>query len=292
MDNLTAPIVDNDQAQEQVAPVAVAPAPVVEAPAFSWKSKLTPDMQKAPSLVKYEDTPEGLGKAFDSHLNLEKLLGNEKVPIPKDANDKEGWARFNKAMKVPEKAEGYGLADITVPDSMKGMTFDKKAFSEVVHKINATPEQAKGLWTAYTQMTQQAYAKALETHKTKVTDGINALRQEWGDAYDGNVDLGQTVINKFAGDQEKADELTALLLGSPTGIKFLSKIGSQFAENKIGEFSMKRFAKSPDEAQSEIEAIRKDPNHPYMNEKASAKERDAAVNYVNNLYAIISKANG
>jgi hypothetical protein len=295
MENLDPVTPDN---LDPVAPVEVAEpsapvAPVApEAPAFSWKSKLLSDIQKAPSLQKYEDTPEGLSKAVESHLNLEKLLGNEKVPIPKDANDKEGWARFNKAMKVPEKSGDYRLADVTIPESMKGLTFDKKEFAEVVHSVNATPEQAKALWSKYTQLNMQAYNKALEAHKAKVTEGINSLRNEWGDAYDGNVDLGQTVINKFAGDQESADEITALLLGSPTGIKFLSKIGAQFAENKMGEFQLKRFARSPEEAQNEIDSIRKDPNHPYMSDKASPAEHQRAVDYVNGLYAVVNRNKG
>lgn len=257
---------------------------------FAWKAKLPGDMAKSPTLQKFEDTPEGLGKAFESHLNLEKLLGHEKVPLPKGPEDKDGWARFNKALGVPEKPEGYGLVDISVPENMKALAFDKKQFAEIVHSLNLTPAQAKGLWSTYTKLNIDAYGKALTTHQETMTKAVNALRQEWGDAYDANVDLGQTVINKFAGDQETADFLTASLSSDPRGVKFLAKIGSQFAENKIGEFAVKRYAFSPQEAKAEVDRIRGDLKGPYYSENETI--RNAAIDQVNQLTAIINKAKG
>lgn len=292
MENLD-PITDNQDpevTQEQEAQSTSTPTPTQEA--FSWKSRLSPDIQKAPSLTKFEDTPEGLCKAFESHLSLEKLLGHEKVPLPKGPDDKEGRARFNKALGIPDKPEGYKLEDVKLPESMKGMAFDKKEFAQLIHSIHATPEQASGLWKAYTDLNIKLYQKAVEDHQNKMNEIVNALRSEWGDAYDANVDLGQTVINKFASDQEENDFLTASLTKDPRFVKFLAKIGNQFAENKIGEFSVKRFAKSPNEAQLEIDKIMADPNHPYLNPKADAESHKRAVEYVNSLYAVIARASG
>ena len=243
-------------------------------------------------MQKFEDTKEGLGKAVESHLSLEKLLGHEKVPIPKGPDDAEGWNRFSKAMGVPDKAEAYGLPDAQIPESLKGMTFDKQKFAETVHAFKLTPGQAKGLWEAYTNMTKEAYSQAMKDHEAKMTQVVNQLRGEWGDAYETNVDLGQLVINKFASDKEAQDFVTASLMKHPNGVKFLSKIGSQFAENKIGEFGYTRFSLTPEQAQGEIDAILRDQKHPYNNDRASQAERDRAINYVNGLYEQINKAKG
>ncbi len=260
-------------------------------PPVTWKGNIQGDLAKAPLLQKYEDTPEGLAKAITSHIELEKLLGNEKVPIPKSVDDKEGWARFSKAMGIPDKPEGYGLKDVKLPDTMKDMAFDKTKFSEIMHGIKATPAQAQGLWKAYTEMNLQAYNKAQEKFKGQMAETVNALKQEWGDAYDGNIELGQTVINKFTDpNTNEADVITALLAGNPVGSKFLAKIGGQFAEMKLGEFSYKRFGLSADQAQAEIDSVLKDPKHPYTDPKASKAEHEAAIDYVNSLYAIINKA--
>ena len=60
------------------------------------------------TMQKFADTKEGLTAAVTSHLELEKMLGGEKVPIPKGPDDKEGWQRYSKAMGVPVNPNEYG----------------------------------------------------------------------------------------------------------------------------------------------------------------------------------------
>lgn len=271
----------------------VAPSTAVTPPAaFSWKTQLAPDFANSPTMQKFPDTKDGFNEAVKSHLSLEQMLGHEKVPIPKGKDDTEGWNRFQKAMGIPDRAEAYGLPDADVPASMKGMTFDKQKFAEVVHSHKLTPDQAKGLWGAYTEMTKEVYSKAMKDHQEKMTNVVNQLRSKWGDAYETNVETGQMVINKFAAEPETQDFITTSLLKDPRGVEFLAKIGAQFAENKIGEFGQKRFSLSPEQAQEEITKIRNDPKHPYNNEKASPAERDRAIDMVNGLLAQIAKAKG
>lgn len=284
MDNSATQGQDNSPAQ-----------PVVSAPAATgWKTSLSADYKNSPLVQKFEDTPDGLNKAIESHLNLEQLLGHEKVPIPKSADDVEGWNRFSKALGIPDKAEGYGLADAKFPDTMKGLTIDKNKFAEIVHAHKLTPDQAKGLWSAYNEINIDAYGKAMEEHQKSLGETINALKGQWGDAYDTNVELGQVVINKFTENQEDNDMVTALLSQNPVGIKFLAKIGEQFAENKMGDFQIKKFSLAPEEAQAEIEKLTMDLEGPYMNvnNKFGDKEHQAAMDRVNHLYAVVNKGRG
>lgn len=259
---------------------------------FSWKTQLPADYANSPTMQKFPDTKEGFSEAVKSHLLLEKLLGYEKVPIPKSKDDTQAWALFTKAMGIPEKPEGYALADVEVPESMKGLSFDKKKFAEIVHANKLTPDAAKGLWEAYTAMTKQAYSGAVKTQQEKITNLINQMKGEWGDAYQSKVELGQMVINKFSTDQETNDFITATLSQDPRGIKFLALIGDQFAENKIGEFKYQRHSLTPEEAQREVDAIRRDANHPYNNDKLPQAERDRAIDYVNNLIGVSRRSRG
>jgi len=259
---------------------------------FNWKANLGPDLSNSPTIQNYPDTKEGLAKAITGYLSLEKMLGGEKVPIPKGPEDTEGWSRFSKAMGIPDKATEYGLPDAEIPEGMKGMSFDKQKFAETVHAFKLTPGQAKGLWGAYTEMMKDVYGKAMKAHQDNMTQVINQMRGEWGDAYEGNVELGNLVINKFASEKDTQDWLLTTLAKDARGIRFLAKIGSQFAENKVGEFGHQRFSLSPEQAQEEINKIKNDPKHAYNNEKASQGERDQAINYVNSLYVIVNKAKG
>lgn len=284
-DNPATPVLDNPVTPE---------APVAAAPVTSWKSGIRTDLRDSPLLQKFEDNPQGLEKALESHANLEKLLGNEKVPIPKDANDREGWARFNKAMGIPEKADGYGLSDVKFPDSMKGMSIDKGKFAEVVHANNLTPSQAQGLWKTYNDIQIAAYNSHMDGLQKNLEKTSNTLRAEWGDAYATNVELGQNVISQFAENQEQNDYLTSVLSSDPQGIKFLAKLGEQFAENKVGSFNVKRFSVTPDEAKGEIEKLKGDLNGPYFNggKKFTPAEQEEAIKRVNDLQAVITRAKG
>lgn len=292
MDNLEPTSVDNSSPAPTVDVPDTTTAEMTPPASSGWKSGINTDLRNSPLLQKFEDTPEGLNKALESHANLEKLLGHEKVPIPKDANDVEGWNRFSKAMGIPDKAEQYGLPDAKLPDSMKDITIDKNKFAEVVHAHKLTPAQAKGLWETYQKLNIDSYQQAMKNHEEGLVKTVNQLKSEWGDAYQTNVELGQMVINKFSNDQEMNDYITTTLSQDPRGIKFLAKIGDQFAENKIGEFQMKRFSLGPEQALEEIQKIVKDPDHAYNSPKATAKEHQAAVDYVNNLHLTVNRARG
>lgn len=257
---------------------------------FAWKSHLPADFVNSPTIQKFKDDKDGFSNVIKSHLELEKMMGGEKVPIPKGDDDKEGWNRFSKAMGIPDKAEQYGLADAEVPENLKALTFDKGKFAEIVHAHKLTPGQAKGLWGAYTNMVKETYANMIKTRESEMTQVANQLRSDWGDAYDTNVELGQLVINKFSSDKDMEDYVTASILKNPMGAKFLAKIGNQFAENKIGDFGYKKFSLTADQAQTEIDQILRDPKHPYNDDKVATREREKAIDYVNSLYSVIARS--
>lgn len=273
-------------------PAGVSTASPVES--FSWKSQLAPDFANSPTMQKFADDKSGFNEAVKSHLSLEQMLGHEKVPVPKGdfAQDKEGWDRFAKAMGVPDKAEAYGLPDAEIPPEMQGLNFNKQEFAQIAHSLKLTPGQTKELWNAYTGKTKEQYGQHLKGMKEKMTQVVNQMRSEWGDAYESNVELGQMVINKFSSGTEMNDWITSNLASNPMGIKFLAQIGNQFAENKVGDFGIKRFSLAPDQAKDEWDKIRSDMNHPYNNDKAPAAEREKAIAYVNGLISAANKRNG
>lgn len=259
---------------------------------FSWKTHLNSDYANSPMLKAFPDNKEGMNDAMKSYFEAQKLIGGEKVVLPKGPDDVEGHNRLAKALGVPDKAEQYGLEDPKLPDQLKQLAFDKNKFAEIVHAHKLTPGQAKGLWKAYTEMMGETYQKVVQTKEQELTQVKNQLRSEWGDGYESKVELGQLVINKFSSDKDMQDFVTASILSNPMGAKFLSKIGEQFQENKIGEFAYKNFSLTPDQAQAEIDAIVKDPKDPYNDDKANPRERQKRIDYVNSLYEAIAKSRG
>jgi len=268
--------------QDSTAPVNSGVIPQGQS-SFSWKSNLNPDYANSATMQKFSDDKNGFNDAIKSHLALEQLLGQDKVPVPKGPDDAEGWSRFSKAMGIPERSDQYGLPDVEVPESMKGLQFNKQEFAEVAHSLKMTPNQAKELWNVFTTRVKEGYSKQIEAHKKHMTEIVNQMRSEWGDAYDSNVELGQMVINKFSSDKESEEYITSSLLKDPRGIKFLAKIGGQFAENRVGDFSHKRFSLTPDQAREEWLSIVNDPKDPYNDDKANPQLRKVRIDYVNGL---------
>jgi hypothetical protein len=287
VDNPVAPAIESGTTSATPAGTSQA---VPGASEFSWKGNLNADFANSPTMQKFPDTKEGFNEAVKSHLSLEQMLGHEKVPIPKDDKDTEGWNRLAKALGVPDKPDMYGLTDPEIPKEMEGLSFNKKQFSEISHSLKLTPGQTKQLWESYTGITKELYAQHLNAQKEQMTKITNQMRGEWGDAFETKVELGQMVINKFSPDADTNDFITAALVKDPRGIKFLARLGEQFAENKIGEFGYKNFSLTPDQAQTQIDEILNDPKHPYNNERANPAERERAIDVVNSLYAAIEKA--
>lgn len=290
MDNVDTQDVPMDNVDTQPQDAGI----VTDTDSFRWKENIPSDLANSPFVAddRFGNDSAGLSKLIESYGNLEKLLGHEKIPVPKGEDDTEGWNRYAKAFGIPDKAEGYGLPDAQLPESMQGQALDKNQFAELAHAHKLTPAQTKGLWESYTQLNVEAFNKALQGQETKMEETISRLKGEWGDTYDTNVELGQMVINKFSDDQEMNDFITATLAADPRGAKFLAKLGNEFAENKIGTFDVKRFSLAPEQAEDEIQKITMDPNHPYNNPSAPDNEHQAAVDYVNSLYATINRAKG
>ena len=71
------------------------------------------------------------GEMALGYRNLEKLVGGEKVPLPKGDTDNEGWERVYKALGRPAKPEDYQLPDLES--------------AQAYHKLGLTGRQATGL---------------------------------------------------------------------------------------------------------------------------------------------------
>lgn len=293
MENVDTPVEENVDTQQTGNSNVVNQVQEAEQPK-GWKSSLSNDLKGAPFMSKFDDTPEGLGKVVESYANLEKLLGHEKVPIPKDEKDTEGWARYRTAMKVPSKPEGYELPDAKLPESLSGVVLDKNKFATIMQANHIPPGQARAMWDVYQKENVAMYNQHIDTLQKQLDNSINALRQEWGGAYDTNVQIAQEVINQFSPDKETNEYITASLLKNPGAVKWLKSVGDQFAENKVGDFNIKRFAVSPDEANAEITKLTSDMNGPYFNmaRKHSAAEQDATIKRVNELREVVAKKQG
>lgn len=257
-----------------------------------WYSSLNEEYRNHPSIQKFTDA-NGLAK---SYLGLESLMGRDKVPVPKGADDLTAWGLYNKAFNVPENVQGYdlkieGAEDLNL-DSVK----------ELMLKYHIPNETAQALLNAHVEDIMD-----YERHKTQEADlaaqeATKQLKAEWGLKYDENLKNARTFLEKMSDSKEQFDYFNNKIGNDVNFIKLLSKMGSSISEGSLGGFEgqVGGFTKTPAEAKAELDRIMNDPSDAYwagsMNRRNDAKyckehnltfvseeERKARVAYVNSL---------
>jgi hypothetical protein len=201
----------------------------------SWLDDLPDDLKSSPSLSKFE-TKEGFAK---SYINLEKMLGSEKVPVPKEG-DAEGWARYLKAGGLPDSADGYAF---TKPEKLpEGFQYDEaldKRLAGIMHKAQALPGQAKVLREELMALVAEGATQNLDAAKAKEAErsvaierGLQALKQEWGPAFEQRGKVAGAAIGKFLSPETIAAMESAGLANDPAIIKDMYNLGVKLAGEK------------------------------------------------------------
>ncbi|WP_186202361.1 hypothetical protein [Burkholderia gladioli] len=123
---------------------------------------------------------------------------------------------------APDKPEGYELGD---------GDFAKTA-ATWFHENGvpaATAKALAGKWNTYVQdQTAAAEASRVAAGEQQIT----ALRTEWGDSYDKNVELGRQAMRKFGVSGEVIDKLAGAS-GDAAVIKTFSQIGAAISEGTL-----------------------------------------------------------
>jgi hypothetical protein len=221
-----------------VAPPATPPA----APPASWRDQLPDDIKSAPTLSKFE-TIEGMAK---SYVNLERMLGADKVVIPKDG-DTEGWNSFYKAAGKPETPDAYGFKQPeTIPE---GMQYDAELDTKlagIMHKGNLNKQQAAVVREELLSLVASGATANLEaakahsaTQQQAIIQAETALKAEWGQAYEQRGKVAGAAINKFLSAETIAAMDAAGLANNPAIVKDMYNLGVKLAGERelIGEIS-------------------------------------------------------
>ena len=228
----------NDDPQQQPAAAAAASANGQAAP-NGQAPKTTPtglrledlpeELRGSKSLARYarEDGTLDNAALAKSYVNLETLLGSEKVPLPKGDNDTEGWDRLYASLGRPESPDKYEVKKPVVPADIP-LDYDEgeeKFWRELAHKNGLSAKQFGNMWDtgikarmdkviAWKQESVGAKAKAEDT-----------LKREWGQNYEANLNVAKAAFRQYA-DPDFAQYLDETGLGNdPRFTRAYYKIG-------------------------------------------------------------------
>lgn len=257
-----------------------------------WYSNLSEEYRNHPSIQKFNDA-NGLAK---SYLSLESLMGRDKIPVPKGADDATAWGYYNKAFNVPDSIQGYDLKIEGAED------IQLDGLKELMLKHHIPNDTAQELLNAHIEDIKDYENAKIQAFNAESEEATKQLKSEWGLKYDENIKLARTFLEKMSANKEEFDYFKDKIGNDVHFIKLLSKMGSSISEGNLGGFEGQAggFTKTPAEAKAELDKIMNDPSDAYwagsMNRRNDAKyckehnltfvseeERKARVAYVNSL---------
>lgn len=208
--------------------------PNAGASAADWTSSLNPEIKGYVQAKGFKD----VGAIADSYRNLEKLLGagpDKLLKLPEKADAPE-WNDIYSKLGKPADKSSY---KIPIGD---GETEDKE-FTDFVrttfHEANLTSEQAERVATKWSEFTRSrvdtATKESQSTILMKQQQEKTALQNEWGKAFEQNVNIGREAARAFGVAPEMIDKLESAM-GFQNVMKFMHSIGSKLGhEGKFVE---------------------------------------------------------
>jgi hypothetical protein len=201
-------------------------------PATSWIESLPEDLRKEPSIatIKAENVNEAFATIAKNYVETKKFVGVDKIAKPNDKWGDKEWGDFYSQLGRPESPDKYSN-----PDLGEGVKLDEnqlKGGKELFHKLGLSDNQAKELIKFDVERMTNA-SKTLEEQKVAAaTQAEAALKKEWGQKFDMNVELAKAAASKF-GDESLQNFLKAnpQLDNNPDFMKFLAKVGEGMMED-------------------------------------------------------------
>jgi len=240
------------QAAAPVETVAQAPEVLPE-----WAKDFSPAAQSVIAAKKWAK-PE---QAVESYANLEKLLGGDKIALPKDENDP-AWADVWKKLGALEKPDEYaGMVKPAdgVPDLDPGFV---GAMSDLAAKARLTPAQWATLVEGYQSLSKQAAEAdggAEAEAEQNLEREVAALKSKLGKEYDAYVADAQRAAMAVKVTPEESAALIGAL-GYGRAMEIMNGLGSKFGkEAGFIEGKGPQGAMTPEMARARIAELEGDP---------------------------------
>jgi len=217
-----------------------------------WHAAITNEELRNWAQTKGWKSPDA---AIASYQQLEKLIGHEKIPVPKGPDDVEGWNRLFKAAGRPDAPDGYGL------DKLEGADPEfAKGAASVFHEAGLSPQQASKLVEFYSKQSAAAVEAQEQAFAQQSQVEMGELRAEWGPAFEAKTEAARRAARQFGIDGEQLGKIEKAI-GSKGVMDLLSRVGQGLLESPAhglgGDRKPSGFM-SPAEAGAELQRLQAD----------------------------------
>lgn len=187
-----------------------------------WRKLIAGDDEKALKRLERFAQPQDFFKSYRDTEN--KLRAGAKLPtLPDDATPEE-IAAHRKALGIPEKSDGYGLA---FPQEMKPTEADTAAlgaFADHMHAAGVPPAFVKPAFDFYMQTMRDGDAAKVAAAEEATLQSLGELRSEYkGREFGRNMKLADEYLMRYCGDDSTLlDTVNQVLdMRLPNGVKVM-----------------------------------------------------------------------
>jgi len=224
-------------------------------------------------------------------VHAEKMVGTDKIAVPKADATPEDIAAFQKAigaavpsLATPAVADDYKFE---VPEGMEAEYTDDrlKSSREMAHEIKATQAQyERFMQLDAKQAAEIKAADALEKDRLH-DENVLALKKEYGEAYDERIHIVKRLIaERFGSDETSRLAFLEEFAGNPNFVRFAAVIGARMVESKglIAELTQT----TPHESIQKINELRATPGYMSMASDMTSEKRTEITNQIREQHLI------
>ena len=284
----------NETEQQAIRTESTQPSVPVETPAevasgsgsrSEFLQQLPEEIRDHPSLQSINDVGN-LGLSF---VNAQRLIGADKIPLPKNPTEDDLSNIYSKLGR-PDEPSGYAIQ----ADGQILTEGDVNTYTDIAHKLGLSKTQANGILDYYRssiQQTTEAMSKDAQQQKQQIEQNLKA---EWGADFDAKVSqanravadiAGQDLLDMVLQDGTKVGNHPAFIKAFASFADFKNSVTK---EDTISENSV-NYRMSPADAKAKIDTIMNDRSHAYWDRK-NPVARDKAVKEVQDLYEMLNGA--
>mgnify|MGYP006242328825 FL=1 len=284
----------NETEQQAIQTEPTQPSVPVETPAevasgsgsrSEFLQQLPEEIRDHPSLQSIND----VGNLGLSYVNAQRLIGADKIPLPKNPTEDDLSNIYSKLGR-PDEPSGYDIQ----ADGQILTEGDVNTYTDIAHKLGLSKAQANGILDYYRssiQQTTEAMSKDAQQEKQMIEESLKA---EWGANYDAKVNqanravadiAGEDLLNMVLEDGTKVGNHPAFIKAFANFADFKNSVTK---EDTISENSV-NYRMSPADAKAKIDTIMNDRSHAYWDRK-NPVARDKAVKEVQDLYEMLNGA--
>ena len=194
---------------------------------------------------------QGPAELVKAYRNLERLNGVEKLPMPKDENDTEGWSRTYDRLGRPPSWQEYG---IEVPVGGNHEYADHMA--ETFHRAGLSTRQVQMIAAESDRFAAAAQAENDQAFANRSLSELNDTRREWGVDADRRFAAAQRAGIAFGIERSMMEQIERAI-GTRSFLSLMARIGEGLTEDRGAGAGTSGFM-TPEAAQARLNDLKAD----------------------------------